>query len=59
MGSASEAAEINQAQRSYARLAGLLLLAVILLALGSGVVLSRIAGTEAAIAASPAADGQL
>jgi hypothetical protein len=42
MGSANEDAEVNQAQRTYARLAGLLLLAVIILALGSGVVLSKI-----------------
>ena len=44
MHSANEIAEVNQAQRTYARLAGLLLLAAIILALGSGAVLSKIAG---------------
>ena len=58
MGSANEDAEVNQAQRTYARLAGLLLLAAIILAPGSGAVLSKIAGngsfaeTAARIAAS-------
>jgi hypothetical protein len=45
MGSVSEDAEVNQAQRTYARLAGFLLLAIIILALGSDVILSRIAGS--------------
>lgn len=42
---AIEDAEGDKAQRVYARLAGLLLLAVIVIALGSGVVLSRVAGS--------------
>jgi hypothetical protein len=45
MRSAIENAEGDRAQRTYARLAGFLLLAVIVIALGSGVVLSRIAGS--------------
>jgi hypothetical protein len=42
---AIENAEGEKAQRTYARLAGFLLLAVIVVALGSGVVLSHVAGS--------------
>ena len=42
---AIESPEGEKAQRTYARLAGFLLLAVIVIALGSGVVLSRVAGS--------------
>ncbi len=58
MRSPNESAEVNRAQRTYARLAGVLLLGAIILAIGSGVILSNIAGngtfaeTAARIAAS-------
>jgi hypothetical protein len=42
---AIENAEGEKAQRAYARLAGFLLLGVIVIAIGSGVVLSRVAGS--------------
>jgi hypothetical protein len=42
---AIENAEGEKPQRTYARLAGFLLIAVIVIALGSGVVLSRVAGS--------------
>jgi hypothetical protein len=42
---AIENPEGEKSQRTYARLAGFLLLAVIVIALGSGVVLSRVAGS--------------
>jgi hypothetical protein len=44
MRSTIESAEADNTQRKYARLAGFLLLAEIILALGSGFVLSHIAG---------------
>jgi hypothetical protein len=55
---ANEIAEVNQAQRTYARLAGILMLGAIVIALGGGAILSNIAGngnfaeTAARIAAS-------
>ena len=58
MRSANENAEVNQAQRTYARLAGILLLGAIIIAIGGGAILSNIAGdgtfaeTAARIAAS-------
>jgi Domain of unknown function (DUF4386) len=58
MRSANENEEVNQAQRTYARLAGILLLGAIIIAIGSGAILSNIAGdgtfaeTAARIAAS-------
>ncbi len=58
MRSATEKMEVNQTQRTYARLAGVLLLGAIFVALGSGSVVSHIAGngtfaeTAARIAAS-------
>jgi hypothetical protein len=58
MRSTNEKAEVNQAQRTYARLAGILLLAAIIIAIGGGAILSNIAGsgtfaeTAARIAAS-------
>ena len=42
---AIENAEGEKAQRAYARLAGFLLLGVIVIAIGSGVVLSRVGGS--------------
>jgi hypothetical protein len=56
--SANEIAEVNQAQRTYARLAGILMLGAIVIAIGGGAILSNIAGngnfaeTAARIAAS-------
>jgi Domain of unknown function (DUF4386) len=56
--SANEKAEVNQAQRTYARLAGILFLGAIIIAIGGGVILSKIAGdgtfaeTAARVAAS-------
>jgi hypothetical protein len=56
--SANENAEVKQAQRTYARLAGILLLGAIIIAIGSGALLSNISGsgtfaeTAARIAAS-------
>lgn len=56
--SANEIAEVNQAQRTYARLAGTLMLGAIVIAIGGGAILSNIAGngnfaeTAARIAAS-------
>jgi hypothetical protein len=56
--SANEIVEVNQAQRTYARLAGILMLGAILVAIGGGAILSNIAGsgnfaeTAARIAAS-------
>ena len=44
MRSANENAEVNRAQRTYARLAGILMLGVIIIALGGGAILSNIAG---------------
>jgi hypothetical protein len=44
MHSANEIAEVNQAQRTYARLAGILMLGAIVIALGGGAILSNIAG---------------
>jgi hypothetical protein len=58
MRSANENAEVNRAQRTYARLAGILLLGAIIIASGGGAILSHIAGngtfaeTAARIAAS-------
>jgi hypothetical protein len=58
MRSANEKAEVNQAQRTYARLAGILFLVAITIAIGAGAMLSNIAGngtfseTAARIAAS-------
>jgi Domain of unknown function (DUF4386) len=58
MHSANEIAEVNQAQRTYARLAGILMLGAIVIAIGAGTILSNIAGdgnfaeTGARIAAS-------
>lgn len=56
--SANEIVEVNQAQRTYARLAGILMLGAIVIAIGGGAILSNIAGngnfaqTAARIAAS-------
>jgi hypothetical protein len=56
--SANQIVEVNQAQRTYARLAGILMLGAIVIAIGGGVILSNIAGngnfaeTAARIAAS-------
>jgi Domain of unknown function (DUF4386) len=56
--SANEIAGVNQAQRTYARLAGILMLGAIVIAVGGGAILSNIAGngsfaeTAARIAAS-------
>jgi hypothetical protein len=44
MRSANENAEVNRAQRAYARLAGILLLGAIIIAFGGGAILSNIAG---------------
>jgi hypothetical protein len=44
MPSANKATELYQRQRTYARLAGVLLLGAIVIAIGSGAILSRIAG---------------
>ena len=44
MHSANEIAEVNQAQRTYARLAGILMLGAIVIAVGGGAILSNIAG---------------
>jgi hypothetical protein len=58
MRSANENADVNQAQRMYAKLAGILLLGAIIIAIGGGAILSNIAGngtftkTAARIAAS-------
>jgi hypothetical protein len=58
MRSANENTEVNRAQRTYARLAGILLLGAIIIASGGGAILSHIAGngtfaeTAARIAAS-------
>jgi hypothetical protein len=58
MRSAIEKAELNQAQRTYARLAGILFVGAIIVAIGGGAILSNIAGngtfleTAARIAAS-------
>ncbi len=58
MHSANEIAEVNQAQRTYARLEGILMLSAIVIAIGGGAILSNIAGngnfaeTGARIAAS-------
>jgi hypothetical protein len=58
MRSANENAEVNRAQRTYARLAGILLVGAIIIAFGGGAILSHIAGngtfaeTVARIAAS-------
>jgi hypothetical protein len=58
MFSTNEIAEVNQAQRTYARLAGILMLGAIVIAIGGGAILSNIAGkgnfaeTAARIAAS-------
>jgi hypothetical protein len=41
---ANEKAEVNRAQRTYARLAGILLLGAIIIAFGAGVILSNISG---------------
>ena len=43
--SANEIVEVNQAQRTYARLAGILMLGAILVAIGGGAILSNIAGS--------------
>jgi hypothetical protein len=56
--STNEIADVNQAQRTYARLAGILMLGAIVIAIGGGAILSNIAGkgnfaeTAARIAAS-------
>ena len=42
--STNEIAEMNQAQRTYARLAGILMLGAIFIAIGGGAILSDIAG---------------
>jgi integrase len=42
--STNEIAELNQAQRAYARLAGILMLGAIVIAIGGGSILSNIAG---------------
>ena len=58
MHSANEIAEVNSTQRTYARLAGILMLGAIVIAIGGGAILSNIAGngnfaeTAARIAAS-------
>ena len=44
MRSANENAGVNQAQRTYTRLAGILLLGAIIIAIGAGAILSNIAG---------------
>jgi hypothetical protein len=44
--SANEIVEVHQAQRTYARLAGILMLGAILVAIGGGAILSNIAGSE-------------
>jgi hypothetical protein len=42
--STNEIAEVNQAQRTYTRLAGILMLGAIVIAIGGGAILSDIAG---------------
>jgi hypothetical protein len=44
MRSANEKGELNQAQRTYARLAGILFVGAIIVAIGGGAILSHIAG---------------
>ena len=44
MQSTNEIAEVNQAQLTYARLAGILMLGAIIIAIGGGAILSNIAG---------------
>jgi Domain of unknown function (DUF4386) len=61
MRSVNENAEENRAQRTYARLAGILLLGAIIIAIGSGAIVSNIAanGTFAETAARIAASERL
>ena len=47
--SANEIAGVNQAQRTYARLAGILMLGAILVAIGGGAILSNIADSGNAL----------